>query len=245
MKVKVYNEYSKSNDVVRVDLSLPGGIGDVGNYLVEREYAEWDNHPFDINDQPTSKRCNVTSVPILAVVTPTVSKPVKTPVSKVSYGYAPIVYITVFPWSYEKFTSEWQFEAASFQNSIMSAYECASNILKEENNDFLDRHSLHFSTEAEIMFYQSSGGAALTLGILSACLEFKIPNTIALTGIISEQDGKILPVANLKEKLLGAVDSGKAVFYVPRENYNETGVRSDIVVKPVDTIYDILQDMIQ
>ena len=81
VKVKVYNEYSKSNDVVRVDLYLPGGIGDVGNYLVEREYAEWDNHPFDINDQPTSERCNVTSVPtILAVVTPTVSKPVKTPV---------------------------------------------------------------------------------------------------------------------------------------------------------------------
>ena len=243
VSVKVYDEYSKSNDVVKLDLSITG-IGDVGGYLVEGEYAEWVDDPFDINNPPVIEGSNVTSVPILVEVTHPASKPVKPPVSKASYGYAPIVEITVFPRSCEKFTSTRHFRTASFQKSIMSAYTFASKLLKKDDNDFLERHTLHFSTEGDILLYDLSGGAALTLGILSVCLKFKIPNTVSLTGMISEEDGKVLPVGSLREKLLAAVDCGKKVFYVPRLNEYDTGVRDDIVVKPIDDIYDILQDMI-
>ena len=64
-----------------------------------------------------------------------------------------------------------------------------------------------------------------------------------LTGAISERDGKVLSVGKLREKLLGAVNSGKEVFYVPRVNFHETGESDDIEIKPVDSIYDILKDM--
>ena len=240
VSVKVYHEYSKSTHVVKIDLSLPG-IGDLGDYMVDMEYAEWADHPFDINDQPSIDHSNVTSVPILVEVTHP-AKPVAPPESKASFGFAPIVDITVFPWSKKRFTSTKQFKS-SFKKSIMSAYNCANNILKMENNNFLEEHTLHFSTKSDISLYESSAGAALTLGILSVCLKFKIPRTVALTGAISERDGKVLSVGKLREKLLGAVNSGKEVFYVPRVNFHETGVSDDIEVKPVDSIYDILKDM--
>ena len=241
VNVKVYHDYSKSTHVVKLNLSLPD-IGDLGDYMVDLEYAEWADHPFDTNDLPSTVNSHVTSVPLLVDVSHT-PIPVIPAESRATFGFAPIVEITVFPRSEKRITSVKQFKHASFQNSIVSAHNCANRILKMENNNFLDEHTLHFSTKSDIKFYESSGGAALTLGILSACLKLNIPPTVALTGTISEHDGKVLAVGAIRQKLLGAVNSGKEVFYVPRANFHETGVIDNIVIKPVDTIYDILKDV--
>jgi ATP-dependent Lon protease len=65
-----------------------------------------------------------------------------------------------------------------------------------------------------------SAGAAITTALYSLINNKKIKNDIAITGEINLQ-GKILAIGGLKDKFLGAIQSGVKLFLYPEENDNE------------------------
>lgn len=62
-----------------------------------------------------------------------------------------------------------------------------------------------------------SAGIALTLALVSALTNMKIPNNIALTGEITLR-GTVLPIGGLKEKSIGALRSGIKTIFIPADN---------------------------
>lgn len=62
-----------------------------------------------------------------------------------------------------------------------------------------------------------SAGIALTLALVSALTNKKVPSDLALTGEITLR-GNVLPIGGLKEKSIGAVRSGIKRIIIPEEN---------------------------
>jgi ATP-dependent Lon protease len=65
-----------------------------------------------------------------------------------------------------------------------------------------------------------SAGAAITTALYSLINNKKIKNDVAMTGEINLQ-GKILAIGGLKDKFLGAIQSGVKLFLYPQENDND------------------------
>jgi len=65
-----------------------------------------------------------------------------------------------------------------------------------------------------------SAGAAITTALYSLINNKKIKNDVAITGEINLQ-GKILAIGGLKDKFLGAIQSGVKLFLYPQENDND------------------------
>ena len=239
VNVKVYDDHRTSDDIIKIELEVQN-VGNIGDYLVKLDYAEWvDDHTIPSNQERIESSDSI--VPVLYVVSPPPPQP---PVHAAGFGFGSNVKIHVFMRGSEKFTATYQFKKASFQRSMKSAYKCAQKILTDQHNNFLDHHSLHFSTDTNIDLYEGSAGCALAVGILSVALKFKIPDNIAVTGTI-EENGDVGPVGSIRDKLLAAYELQKTILYVPRENKNEAGISSvgNITVKGIDSIFDVLNDI--
>ena len=95
-----------------------------------------------------------------------------------------------------------------------------------------------------------SAGIALTLAILSAITQIKIPNTIALTGEITLR-GHVLAIGGLKEKTIGALRSGIKTIILPYENLKDLEelpheVKENIkfiTVKDFKEIYQVIKNV--
>ena len=90
-----------------------------------------------------------------------------------------------------------------------------------------------------------SAGIALTLGLVSALTNKKIPNSIALTGEITLR-GHVLAIGGLKEKSIGALRSGVKKIIYPYDNQNDLEeipkeVKENIEFIPVKTFKDIMK----
>ena len=92
-----------------------------------------------------------------------------------------------------------------------------------------------------------SAGIAIVSSILSLILNIEIPRKIAMTGEISLR-GDILEVGALKEKILGAYNSGITKIYIPALNINDLDdiplkVRKKIDIIPVSNYKEIFKDL--
>ena len=239
VKVRVYDDHKTSDDIIIIELEVQT-VGNIGDHLVYLGYAEWvDDHTRPSNQEKVSSSDSIVSV--LYDVTHLPQRP---DVHTGGFGFGSNVEIYVFLRRSEKFTATFQFKSDSFQKSIRSAYKCAEKILIGRNNNFLDHHTIHFSTDTDVTLYEDSAGSALAIGILSAALKFKIPAHVAITGTIKE-NGDVGRVGSIREKLLAALGLGKTIFYVPRGNEYEAGISlvKGIKIKGIDSIFDVLNDL--
>ena len=94
-----------------------------------------------------------------------------------------------------------------------------------------------------------SAGAAITTALYSLINNKKIKNDIAITGEINLQ-GKILAIGGLKDKFLGAIQSGVKLFLYPEENdsdfnefkeYCKNNNDSNIKFKPIKNIKEVFE----
>jgi ATP-dependent Lon protease len=91
-----------------------------------------------------------------------------------------------------------------------------------------------------------SGGAAITLAIVSTLTKIPIKNTIAMTGEI-DLNGHIRAIGGLSDKILGAIDAGASLVICPFENEHELKIAKEkinfedkIKVIMVNTIWEII-----
>ena len=87
------------------------------------------------------------------------------------------------------------------------------------NNQDIHIHFLDATTPKD----GPSAGAAIAIAIMSLYLDKPIPANVAFTGEISLK-GNILKVGGVKEKVIGAINTGVTTIYIPKDN--ETDIQS-------------------
>ena len=90
-----------------------------------------------------------------------------------------------------------------------------------------------------------SAGIALTTAIISLFTNTKIDNDIALTGEITLR-GNVLKIGGLKEKSIGAINSGVKKIIIPSDNLNEiesfdSEIKNKIEYIPVENYMDVFK----
>ncbi len=90
-----------------------------------------------------------------------------------------------------------------------------------------------------------SAGIALTTAIISLFTNKKIDNDIALTGEITLR-GNVLKIGGLKEKSIGAINSGVKKIIIPSDNLNEiesfdSEIKNKIEYIPVENYMDVFK----
>lgn len=130
----------------------------------------------------------------------------------------------------------------SLGNVIKESVEVAISYL-QANKDLLKINDYYFKTK-DIHVHMLDGatkkdgpsaGSAITLAILSLILNKAVNNNIALTGEMS-LSGDILPVGGLKEKIIGAYNSGINIVFIPKKNHNDLDNIPEEVKKKISII---------
>ena len=80
-----------------------------------------------------------------------------------------------------------------------------------------------------------SAGVAIALAIMSLYLDRPIGSDYAFTGELSLK-GEILPVGGIKEKIIGAVNSGIKKIYIPESNLSDLELIPEKILSNVDII---------
>lgn len=130
----------------------------------------------------------------------------------------------------------------SLGNVIKESVEVAISYL-QANKDLLKINDYYFKTK-DIHVHMLDGatkkdgpsaGSAITLAILSLILNKAVNNNIALTGEMS-LSGYILPIGGLKEKIIGAYNSGISIVFIPKKNHNDLDNIPEEVKKKISII---------
>jgi len=113
------------------------------------------------------------------------------------------------------------------------------------NYDLLVNNDIHINVpEGAIKKEGPSAGIAITLCLISALTNKKIPSTLALTGEIT-LTGQVLAIGGLKEKSIGALRSGIKNIIIPYDNIKDLDklpeeVKEKIEFKPVKSFEEII-----
>lgn len=130
----------------------------------------------------------------------------------------------------------------SLGNVIKESVEVAISYL-QANKDLLKINDYYFKTK-DIHVHMLDGatkkdgpsaGSTITLAILSLILNKAVNNNIALTGEMS-LSGDILPIGGLKEKIIGAYNSGINIVFIPKKNHNDLDNIPEEVKKKISII---------
>ena len=117
--------------------------------------------------------------------------------------------------------------------------------------DVLVNNDIHIHVpEGAIKKDGPSAGIALTLAILSAVTNKKIPSSLALTGEITLR-GHVLEIGGLKEKSIGALRSGIKTVIIPEDNVKDLeklpaevkNAVKFILVKSFKDVYKVINDV--
>ena len=119
--------------------------------------------------------------------------------------------------------------ALSYIKSNYKKFGIDYNLLKEN-----DIH-IHVP-EGAIKKDGPSAGVAITTAIISALTGKKIKTNISMTGEITLR-GKVLPVGGLKEKIIGAKNSGVKKIFVPFENKKDIYELDEEIKKGIRFMY--------
>jgi ATP-dependent Lon protease len=80
-----------------------------------------------------------------------------------------------------------------------------------------------------------SAGAAIGIALMSMYLDLPIPSSVAFTGELSLK-GNILKVGGVKEKIIGAINSGITTIYIPKDNLTDLEEIPKKIMKDIDII---------
>lgn len=129
--------------------------------------------------------------------------------------------------------------------SIALSYIKSNHKLFNIKYDVLNNNDIHIHVpEGSIKKEGPSAGTALTLCLVSALSDKKIPNNIALTGEITLR-GKVLSIGGLKEKSIGALQAGIKKIIIPYGNLNDLEeipdeVKSNIEFIPIKDFKEVV-----
>ena len=121
-----------------------------------------------------------------------------------------------------------------------SVFNAASVIRKITDKD-IKEYDIHVNVIGGGQIDGPSAGAAITICIISALLNRKIRQDVAITGEISLR-GKVKPVGGIFEKIYGARRKGIKLVLVPKDNEKEIPLGlNDIEVRAVSDIEELME----
>jgi len=129
--------------------------------------------------------------------------------------------------------------------TIALSYIKSNHKLFNINYSLLNSNDIHIHVpEGAIKKEGPSAGIALTLCLISALSNKKVYNNIALTGEITLR-GKVLPIGGLKEKSIGAMNSGIKTIIFPSGNLNDLDdipeeVKKEIKFVPISDFKEVV-----
>ena len=100
------------------------------------------------------------------------------------------------------------------------------------NNNSIVVNALNYNIKKD----GTSGGMAITTAILSLLLDKEIPNNICFSGEISLH-GDIYQIGGIKEKLIGAYNSGYKKVYLPFDNEGDVNTVPEEITSKLDIKY--------
>ena len=215
----------RADELVLIKISI-SGIGDLGDHLVQKNVAAMPNDPFaPLEGNHVGIRGSITLVYITNGIGDLIPIRVESLARQNDQDY-------IFGRNFKEDMVE----------SLDSAYACAKRILSSRGNDVLNRYTLKFIIDDHYSYGGPSFGVALSILIISECLELEIPPHVIFTGTISK-NGNVGKVGSINQKLLASKSHGKLEFYVPRSNYLEaTNIKvRGLEVKPMDNIETVLK----
>jgi Lon-like ATP-dependent protease len=108
-------------------------------------------------------------------------------------------------------------------------------------NDF----DIHINFPGGIPIDGPSAGVSMAVAIYSALTENPVDNKIAMTGEVSIR-GLIKPVGGIAAKIEAARRAGVERVFIPQDNWQNIFERySDIEVNPIDTLQEVIEDVMQ
>lgn len=126
-----------------------------------------------------------------------------------------------------------------------TAHGSAENVktLLTELGFSLGERNLHINFPGGAPVDGPSAGVAMAVVAISALTGQKVDGTAAVTGEISVQ-GHVKPVGGVAEKVEAARQAGLKRVYIPADNDMESLHGQDIEICPVNTLQDVLQEML-
>ncbi len=116
--------------------------------------------------------------------------------------------------------------------------------------EWYDKHDIHIHVpEGATPKDGPSAGIALATALTSAITGIKVRQDIAMTGEVTIR-GRVLPIGGLKEKLLGAKQSGIHKVIIPKKNEKDLlevpdEIMSGMEILPVSTCEDVLKQVLE
>ncbi len=114
----------------------------------------------------------------------------------------------------------------------------------------LNNSNIHINAiEGAIPKNGPSAGVTLTTAIISSLTKRSVSNQIAMTGEMTLR-GNVLPIGGLKEKMVGAFNSGVKMVFIPKENENDLDevpneIKDEIKIVLVDNYMDIYNNIFE
>lgn len=121
--------------------------------------------------------------------------------------------------------------------SVAIGYVKANHKKFKINIDKLSENDIHINAiNGAIPKEGPSAGITLVTSILSALLNKKVDNSVAMTGEIT-LNGKVIGIGGLKEKMISAYNSGIKTVFIPKENKSDEDELPNEVKDNVKIIY--------
>lgn len=133
------------------------------------------------------------------------------------------------------------------KESAMAAISCIRSNAEKfgVEHDFYDKYDIHVHVpEGATPKDGPSAGITITTGIVSALLNKKVRQDVAMTGEITIR-GRVLPIGGLKEKALAANRYGINTVIIPKQNERDLedipeSIRKNMTFIPVSKIEEVL-----
>ncbi|MDA3730204.1 ATP-dependent protease LonB [Niameybacter massiliensis] len=129
---------------------------------------------------------------------------------------------------------------AKRKSMAYSSLENVLTLLKVKYNVDYEDYYIHVNYPSGIPVDGPSAGITMFCSLYSALFEEPVPGNIAMTGEVTI-NGNVYPVGGVSEKIRAAKKAGARAVIIPKENMQETFLKEDIEIIPVETVTEVIE----
>ena len=129
---------------------------------------------------------------------------------------------------------------AKRKSMAYSSLENVLTLLKVQYNVDYEDYYIHVNFPSGIPVDGPSAGITMFCSVYSAIFNEPVPGNVAMTGEVTI-NGLVYPVGGVSEKIRAAKNAGAKAVIIPKENMQETFLKEDIEVIPVESVKEVIQ----
>ena len=129
---------------------------------------------------------------------------------------------------------------AKRKSMAYSSLENVLTLLKVQYNVDYEDYYIHVNFPSGIPVDGPSAGITMFCSVYSAIFNEPVPGNVAMTGEVTI-NGLVYPVGGVSEKIRAAKKAGAKAVIIPKEKMQETFLKEDIEVIPVESVKEVIQ----